>query len=418
MNARFIAGFMYADAMVISAWTTLADPDVVSVLLTVVLWAVGVGIGFERGWVQEFWRVLSGTIHAALCVCGGKAGLPPWKRRPAIEAEPGADPHKVWCTCKAPLPPSEPIEVHYPAVAGAEASSEVVGRLCTVCREERTPKAVRIEANAEADRRRSEANAAKARAQASALKPLQWGDADGYEEAKRALHERLGILDGLVTGMKVNADAGTFEGSKEEYEQVRRLRDECDSLRALVASREPTGRSVAPAPPLEIVQGDWVYQFGWYADEPCDEDEHEWESIQAWDSSVPVMELCTRCEVKRVPLVRRPAAGILTHPKGLTTEQRDAVVAHFEDGGSVSSGKTIVLSEGMTITPAPGRVTYAARPPLDPAVGDTWVDAEHGDRALRWSGDHWETAESMPPCGYCGQGIHPYEGTHTYRAAF
>lgn len=141
--------------------------------------------------------------------------------------------------------------------------------------------------------------------------------ADGW---RARLAATMRDMDVLAESMQPAADGQTFIVDADRHAVYVEALSEAQMLRDLLAAheeqaeearrrRERTTSSLAvttpyeagPEPPVEVEQGKWTYAFTWYAsiDEACAEDEHVWETVQSDFMSQPIVQFCSRCEVRR-----------------------------------------------------------------------------------------------------------------------
>ena len=148
-------------------------------------------------------------------------------------------------------------------------------------------------------------------------------------------------------------------------------------------------------------------RVGWWAeDHLCNEDEHEWEGVSAFQSSQPVREICTRCSVSR-RLV--PESVFEKNKRVLEHEMRFLPILSGAAGGI-----SVTLHGGR----ANGRtITLSDTPPTITAYGEPYEQIRDPDTG-EFLGGYAAVAMEKKPCVACrgrgqahGYECHPCRGT-------
>lgn len=283
--------------------------------------------------VESLWQLLHDATAGMLRRRDRLASIPVTEKRPVLDGPDVASTPDAWCRCGSTTDPVE-VTVTYDTDTGPE----VVARLCPDCRERRQ-KPGRVSAwTPEAAERAEYALRAEVRAAATITRPDRLVvatpdsalDRMSTVEVRDLLRRKVAKIDALSERWQHEGTAFTLtrqqhDEYRDEIRQVEALRDYLEvrgrfeaapqrvvtlpsagmTYRSLpVPARVQIG-PIAPERPVEIEQGGWIYSLYWHTpiEEVADCD-HEWESIQTMQSTAPLVEVCTVCEVRRRPAGR------------------------------------------------------------------------------------------------------------------
>lgn len=219
---------------------------------------------------------------------------------PSIEDDLKATRRKIATPCKCGSEePSVPVDVVFDS-----AHTITVDSLCPDCREPRTEKQLRFEAERY---RRLE------RAVDLAIQAVQSPDDTGvrsYEQDAAVAVYRQAVAAYEVGLAEVDItydDRRTVHISQAQVDRIETLASTVMEAKRAVERAAPApapwqAMSAAPATGTIIEQGEWVYEIPWHAeDDLCAEDDHEWENLMTHMGTTPVLTLCVTCGARRWP---------------------------------------------------------------------------------------------------------------------